>query len=322
MEAGLLDKVRFSCKEVSERATQVRINLDRLPAYATGFPLEAVGSSGPDPARRRFGSDEETVAFIVTLNAVNFGSGYFPHLKKRPGMSGYFTVAWSLADYCKERGSLSAGELARITPDECAAIFGQDIRNEPAGELMRLFAASLNELGNFLIRCFRGSFMALIEAATCSAERLVKQLITLPFFDDVANYRGRLKVHFYKRAQIMAADLAAAFAGKGPGRFADLGKLTVFADNLLPHVLKCDGILEYRASLAARIEEGELIPAGSPEEIEIRAAAVHAAELLVGELWDRGKPLSAWEIDDILWRRGGKPFYRTRPRHRTRTVFY
>jgi len=38
------------------------------------------------------------VAFFLTLDAINFGSGYFPHLGKRPGMSGYFTAAASLTD--------------------------------------------------------------------------------------------------------------------------------------------------------------------------------------------------------------------------------
>ncbi len=38
---------------------------------------------------------------------------------------------------------------------------------------------------------------------------------------------------FYKRAQIVASDLALA----GVARFADLDRLTIFADNLVPHVL-------------------------------------------------------------------------------------
>ncbi|MEZ5167114.1 MAG: hypothetical protein R2695_11730 [Acidimicrobiales bacterium] len=33
---------------------------------------------------------------MLSLDAINFGSGYFPYLRKRPGMSGYHTVASSL----------------------------------------------------------------------------------------------------------------------------------------------------------------------------------------------------------------------------------
>ena len=39
---------------------------------------------------------------------------------------------------------------------------------------------------------------------------------------------------FYKRAQIVASDLALA----GVAEFDDLDRLTIFADNLVPHVLR------------------------------------------------------------------------------------
>ncbi len=92
------------------------------------------------------------------------------------------------------------------------------------------------------------------------------------------------EVPLYKRAQLLTADLAIAFDGQGPGSFHDLDRLTIFADNLVPHVLRVDGLLAYDDELLARIERGELIPAGSPEEIEIRAVAVHAVERIVAEL--------------------------------------
>ena len=86
---------------------------------------------------------------------------------------------------------------------------------------------------------------------------------------------------FYKRAQIVAADLALA----GVASFADLDRLTIFADNLVPHVLRCEGILVYDESLAARIDAGELLPPGGPER-EIRACAVHACELISARTGD------------------------------------
>ena len=55
----------------------------------------------------------------------------------------------------------------------------------------------------------------------------------------------------------------------------------MFADNLVPHVLRLDGVLWFDPELVARIERGELIEHGSPEEVEIRACAVHAVELIV-----------------------------------------
>ena len=55
----------------------------------------------------------------------------------------------------------------------------------------------------------------------------------------------------------------------------------MFADNLVPHVLRLDGILRFDPELVARIDREELIEHGSAEEVEIRACAVHAVELLV-----------------------------------------
>jgi hypothetical protein len=262
------------------------------------------------------------VAFFLTLDAVNFGSGYFPHLRKRRGLSGYFTIASSLKDSFESRGPFSAQELTQLKAAECTRIFGQDSQNETVQELMRLFAKALNDLGRFLLERFDGHFTALVEAAGGSADRLVELLIQMPYFNDVEPYH-EWNVPFYKRAQLTAADLAIAFEGQGPGRFGDLDRLTIFADNLVPHVLRIDGILCYDDDLAARIDAEELIPAGSPQEVEIRACAVHAVELMAEALRGTGRPVTSMQLDYLLWNRGQAPAYKSaKPRHRTRTAFY
>jgi hypothetical protein len=129
-------------------------------------------------------------------------------------------------------------------------------------------------------------------------------------------------VPIYKRAQITASDLALAFAGQSYGFFEDLDQLTMFADNLVPHVLKLDGVLVFRPELEAKITAGTLIPAGSAEEVEIRAVSLHAVELLVGMLRHQQQQITARQLDILLWNKGQALAYRQRPRHRTRTVFY
>ena len=143
----------------------------------------------------------------------------------------------------------------------------------------------------------------------------------MPYFNDVGFYDSQ-KVAFYKRAQLTAADLALAFGGAGWGHFSDLDKLTIFADNLVPHVLRVDGILAYDKGLLDRISAAELIPAGSKEEIEIRACAVHAVELLKKNLRNTGHSITSCGLDYLLWNRGQQAHYKAKPRHRTRTVFY
>ena len=321
MNTSLLDQVRVACKTVAERASHVQINYDGIASYAASLPLEQVAQPEHDANSHYLGHGDDTVAFFLTLDAINFGSGYFPVLQKRPGMSGYFTVASSLKDHFEAHGPLSAQQLAQLTRQDCSRIFGQDSCNVPVAELMQLFARALNDLGRYLLERFDGSFVRLVESADGSAERLAQLLIEMPYFNDVSTYDD-LQVPFYKRAQITAADLWIAFGGQELGHFEDLDRLTIFADNLVPHVLRVDGILQYEDDLAARIDREELIPAGSTEEVEIRACALHAVELLSAALHRSGRDVSPMKLDYLLWNRGQQPHYKARPRHRTRTVYY
>ena len=322
MDRGnIFSEIRRRAKYVAREASHVRIEEGRIPKYAASLPIDRIDELGFDPAYHYYGDEEASAAYIVTLDSINFGSGHFPHLRKRPGRSGYMTIAASLADRFRREGPIPPERLAEIDEMECALIFGQDLSDPTIAELMGLYARALNDLGRDLIERFDGSFLGLIASADRSAGRLVEILSAQPFFRDVARYRG-MEVPFYKRAQILASDLSLAFDRSGPGRFDDIESLTIFADNLVPHVLRIDGILTYDAALAERIEKGELIEAGSEEEVEIRACAVHAVELIVAALREDGVRIGPRRIDLLLWNRGQSPAYKRPPRHRTRTVFY
>ena len=78
----------------------------------------------------------------------------------------------------------------------------------------------------------------------------------------------------------------------------------------------------YSAELESRVDAEELLEAGSPEEVEIRAGAVHAVERCVAALRAAGVRTSARELDTALWTRGQLPEIKAHPRHRTRTTFY
>ena len=316
-----LQRVRDACREVAHRSKWVRIDEDRLESYAKEVTTLDVGSPDHDPGSHFLDGGDATAAFFLTLDSINFGSGYFPHLDKRPGKSGYFTVATSLAEHFRRRGPISADELATYDVEASTALFGQRSDNDTVQELMGLFAEAWNHLGRYLIDRFERSHTNLIESASGSAERLVAILVEMPFFDDVHPYE-EIKVPLYKRAQLTAADLALAFAGTGHGKFDDLSRLTIFADNLVPHVLRLDGVLIYDDDLLNRINREELIKSGSPEEIEIRANAVLAVQRLTETLILRGINATDQLLDYFLWNRGQEATYKAVPRHRTRCVFY
>ena len=283
------ERVRKHCAAVAASARHVSIDLDAASRIEPGPPPAL------DPERHYLeGSREDVAMYMLALDAINFGSGWFPTLRKRPGSSGYYTVAWSLAVRFREVGPWTPADLARLEADDVADVLGQD----PRHELMGLYADALRSLGHFL------AGRSVLDVVGSSATELAETLATgMPFFDDAG---------FWKRAQIVPNDLALA----GVAEFDDLDELTIFADNLVPHVLRVDGVLVYDAPLADHIDRGDLLPPG-PEETEIRACAVHACVHIAQELGVPERTLDTW-----LWDRGQEPRYKARPRHRTRTVYY
>ncbi len=302
----IVDQIRSASAEVARRARHVQINAALIEPYARSLP-EARRPTAPAPPDA--GERQRQAAYWLTLDAINFGSGWFPTLRKPAGRSGYFTIAGGLRERFERYGPWAASQLAQIEAPELADVFGQD----PAHQLMALFAASLRDLGGHVLQAFDGSFEALLDGAGSSAVALVQTLAGWDCFADVSLYEGAT-VPFLKRAQIAAADLDRA----GVARFTDLQALTMFADNLVPHVRRLDGVLRLHPDLVARIDREELIEHGSPEEVEIRACAVHAVELIVARL----PSCTAASVDQLLWNRGGEPFYKAAPRHRTRCTAY
>jgi Potential Queuosine, Q, salvage protein family len=318
---NVFDEIRASTRSVCEGARFVRIVEDRIDDYARSLPLETIRSPQLDPAAHFIGSEDDTATFFVTLDAINFGSGYFPHLAKLPGRSGYFTIATHLTEHFRTHGLISPEQLADLTADDCRKIFHQQSDAGPVDELMGLFAEALRALGAVVSADYRSSFRQMIASAGNDPARMVKILGQMPFFEDREELDGHT-VSFYKRAQLTVADLHLALHARGLGQFERLQQLTIFADNLVPHVLRCDGILQYDQTLAERIDAGQPIRAHSREEIEIRAAAVHACERIVEALGTNGQHVTSMQLDYLLWNRGQQPEYKARPRHRSRTVFY
>jgi Potential Queuosine, Q, salvage protein family len=293
---SLTDEVRSNAAQIAAHARWVSIDLEAVGAVA---PLEPPPL---DPACHYLeGEPEQVAAYLLALAAINFGSGWFPLLHKRTvagaPASGYFTVAWALSDHFRAGRPWSAAELRAMRTEQIAAVLGQraDL------ELMALYAQALRELGRFL---GERSALATLAQARGSAVRLARMLA-----DGMAMFHDS---GFYKRAQIAAHDLALAAVVE----LSDLDQLTIFADNLVPHVLRCDGVLIYDEWLASRIDAGQPLRMG-PAEREIRGCALHACELISQRTGVAPRMLDNW-----LWNRGQAPRYKARPRHRCRTVFY
>jgi hypothetical protein len=291
---------------VAEAAVQVQIDYRVLSRYAVALPSPTPTDHKEGPGA---GTPAERAAFALCLDAVNFGSGWFPTLKKAPGTSGYTTVAAGLRARVAREGMWPPARLAEIGTAEVATMLGQDRGHE----LMALYAGALREVGERVSADHGEDWLGIVRAANGSALALAETVSSWDGWHDVSSYDGR-DVPFFKRAQILAADLARASVG----HFSDLDRLTMFADNLVPHVLRLDGVLEFEPSLVTRIDNAELLVHGSAEEVEIRACALHAVEQIV----ERRPDLAAYQVDELLWSRGGEPRYKAAPRHRARCTAY
>lgn len=272
----LAEEVRRHCGAVARSARHVTIHADAM-AYASGV-------AGLDPDLHRLDAPLEEVAlYVLELDTINFGSGWFDELA---------TDTNALTRRLTAHGPWPVAELRGLD----AAAVGDALALDPAHELLRLYAEALNQLGAWLGR------RRLPDSFGSSAQAFAAELVAgMPFFDDPG---------FYKRAQITANDLALA----GVADFSDVDRLTAFADNLLPHVLRADGVLEYAPELAAAVDAGTPLEAGGERETELRACAVHACELLAARAGVAPRTLDNW-----LWNRGltlpGRP-------HRALTVAY
>jgi hypothetical protein len=300
---SLPDEVRAACAWVAGRARSVRIDEEAIAGYAAALP-----QLGADIELPPFAEEPETAAaFAICMNAINFGSGWWPTIRKRLGRSGYGTMAAGVSDRFAAAGAWSVEELQAMEAETIAEVVGQD----PEHPLMAHFATALGDVGAHIREDHEGRFLGPVETAA-SIPALAGTFATWDAFADVSTYDGR-RIPFYKRAQLAAADLHRA----GVAELPDIDRLTAFADNLVPHVLRVDGVIHLDPELTARIEAEELLEHGSPEEVELRACAVQAIELLAA-----ASSSTPAEIDSSLWNRGRDGRYKSLPRPRSRNLAY
>lgn len=322
---GDMFEVRETAQRVAEKSRHVRINKDAVAAFAVHLSSQEARIPSWDSDHHFGGHEEETVAYIMVLDTLNFC--FWPAPDKSlweieyegKSFSGYYALALALKRALEQGLPLTD---ARYLADMSLAELHRILAGQGELQLMDLRLENVRELGRVLLESFQGRAHELVASARQSAVALVRVLSRLlPSFRDFASYGGE-KVFFYKRAQLLAADLHGALEGESWGAFHDVDELTAFADYKLPQVLRQVGVLEYAGELADKVDGLEFLQAGSHEEVEIRANTICAVELLRRELRAKGKDFTAPEIDWILWNLGQEDRFREKPYHRTVSIFY
>jgi hypothetical protein len=312
-----------SARRVVDAARDVSLDLGRLadhagwmayeelppPAFLLPFPLEL--------------DRDGVVDFVLTATSINFAfTDFETRVRWEVEAEGRVLADADGMHYCLQRALaegvpvLDAAWLSSVEEDDLRRIFrGGNSELQLLDERARI----LREVGAVLADRYEGRFSNVFAAAG-SCERFLELLTGgFPRFDDRATHDGA-DVRFWKLAQLSVWILEATLpAGTG---FADLDRLTAFADYIVPAALRVLGITRYTDELEDAVRSGRPIEAGSPWEVEIRAHTIVACDELtrrVNELRPPELQVIVPQVDARLW----VPFHRTHyPHHLTRTIFY
>ncbi|XP_014782708.1 queuosine salvage protein [Octopus bimaculoides] len=258
--------------------------------------------------------DVSAVDWIFVLDTMNFsfwsedpGNKYTVTYKDKA-----YTGYWSL---CAAVNRALDNGIPITTPAYCASISGEqltDILKSDSNQEIPLFSERLQALKHtckIIMKKYQGSFVNCIRESDNSAENLLQLIVNnFPSYRDEATY-GSKQVSFYKRAQILVADIWTCFEGQGLGFFYDIEKLTMFADYRIPQILAYYGVLKYSDSLMKTLKDGVVMKNGDRLEVEIRGCSIWSVEMIREEsqkLLDKDEEtknalFNSVLLDQFLW---------------------
>ncbi|XP_072051290.1 queuosine 5'-phosphate N-glycosylase/hydrolase-like isoform X3 [Amphiura filiformis] len=279
---------------------------------------------------------KETIDWIFVLDTLNFSfwtsSDIEPYLVHYKGKEhrGYWALC-AVINRALDEGIpiTSPSYYASMTLEQLQYVF-RSYTSTPI-PLLEQRLKHLHEAGKVLQEKFRGSFVNCIIQCNGSASELLK-LITENFssYRDTATYQNQT-VSFYKRAQILIADIWACFEGQSYGSFTDINTLTMFADYRVPQVLNYLKAITYSDKLMELLRSGRELTQGERLEVEIRGCSIWTVELIRKELEELTAQDSAPKmllnsiiIDFYLWDFATENWddIQDIPIHRIRTQFY
>ena len=183
----------------------------------------------------------------------------------------------------------------------------------------------MNEAGKILLEKYEGSFTNVLKLANFSCQKLIQILISdfNNLWNDVGIFKGN-QVKFLKRAQILVADLWAAFDGKGYGRFDDIDSITIFADYRIPQALVSLNLLKYSEN-AVKTIKNTILEHNSVLEMEIRGNSIWAVNLIQEYIEKKSQThINAILIDFYIWDyiTRDRHAFKDIPFHKTRSIYY
>lgn len=318
-----------SLKPVIENSRDVHTDVSKIIEHAGWMAYEEL----PIPDfQLPFGigkSVEEAIDFGMVSTCINFAfTDFSSHVMFQVDYAGGH---WSDSDAmfaCLKRALdegipfLDGKYLSEVTLPDLKHVFRGNIEMPMLEERVDI----LRSVGSVLKAKYDGHFHNFIRSASPrlydGGKGLIDKLVEeFPRFNDVSRYNGQ-EIKIYKLAQLGIWIIYRALQRSGGMRLEDPGKLTAFADYIVPVALRVMGIMQYSPALENAIHNYQIIPRDSAREIEIRAHCLYATALLreeVNKLRPADKEVIIPQIDARLW-----THYHTThwPHHLTRTIMY
>lgn len=350
MSASIFTDIRASCASLP--SPLVRVNAAAARAFASELPQLADFALNDGVDFPLTLSDAETVDLTVFSSMLAFGSGFRAPLHAALGAGASDTMIRGTLRFYLEGRAPTAAALCALSLADVASVFELPLHVDaptripgvtmsapgPLRPLAEGIARALTSAGRELSAGGARTFAEFFEARKDAWVRSGESPRIGPFvallassftaFADESTVGGA-RVLFLKKAQLCAKELARKFPASPLFGFSgdEVAQLTAFADNVLPAVLRAKGVLEYDASLAARVDAGELLLAASGDDAHLRAAAITAVDVIVEEAARLGSagapPMTAAKLDAILWKMGKRSDLRVLARHATQdTIAY
>lgn len=262
---------------------------------------------------------------IFTVDTLNFcfwtGSGEEPFtvLYKNKNYTGYWALCAAINRAIDEQIPITEPQFMKtVDLQTLLHIFRSATSTQIP--LIHERVQVLNEAGRVLIDEFNSSVQTLVDRANGNAQAMMQLVISnfssyndsmlaepalfrnFKQVDDISesNDLPPARLCFFKRAQILVADIWACFASEKAIVFRDISLLTMFADYRVPQILAWLGAIEYSDSLMALLKSEEELDSGCRTEIEIRGCSIHAVELIRKELESLQEENNSKDSDTVV----------------------
>lgn len=302
-----LQYLTINAREISTLAVELAEEEFPLPAWrAPVFPNE--NDTGV--------TTEDVINFLFLGNTINFQFRDYSTGEKFAAeyagteWRGAFGMWACLKREFEENPAILAGEtLATLSRSDVERLFASS--NDIPIPMIEERVETLNNVGRRLEDQYQGEFANLIKQSKpklfADGDGIVDHLVSkFPSFRDSALIEmangEHFEISFWKRAQLAPGMAYGRFHDSMAFKLKDPEAFTVFVDYNLPNVLRGYNILEYSEQLAKLVDNRKMVQAGSRQEVELRAATIHAADRLIEEINTRREtPIFAPHMDYKLF---------------------